>query len=187
MGSIRSNTYMRLTYEIDEKDLGRGNRKKIIDNDLSVFQIEDCEGELLIDVRDGQYGDALFSFVQALLKITDITYLSRERVLTTFRDDFRALCKKSVPEDRLTFDWHDPQRDPKRLYRVDCHVNGMSRPLFVHALEGNRATRDATVALLKLEGWGWKFHSLRYSKTKGRSAGMFWPASVTSVEDSFPT
>lgn len=169
--SDEANTYMRLTYEIDEKDLGRGTRKKIIDNALSMFQVEDFDGELLIDVNDGQYGDALYSFIQALLKITDVTYLSRERVHTTFRDDFRTLCEESMPEDRLTFDWYHPQFDPNKLYKVDCHVNGMSRPLFVHALEGNRATLDATIALLKFEGWGCVFHSLAIFEDQGKING----------------
>ena len=169
--SDEANTYMRLTYEIDEKDFGRGNRKKIIDNALSVFQIEDYEGELLIEVSDGQYGDALYSFIQALLKIADITYLSRERVHTTFRDDFRTLCEERVPEDRLTFDWCHPQFDPNELYKVDCYVNGMSRPLVVYALDGNRATRDATVALLKFEAWEWDFHSLAIFEDQGKISG----------------
>ena len=158
--SDEANTYMRLTYEIDEKDLQRGTRQKIISNALAMFQVEDRDGELLLEVSDGQYGDALYSFIQALLRITDVRFLSRERTHSTFFDDFQALFKEKVPEDRLTFKWHDPQNDPQAMYMVDGHINGMPRPLFVHALDGDGKTRDATIALLQFERWGLEFQSL---------------------------
>lgn len=155
-----AHTFMHLTYDIDEKDLQRGNRQKIITNALSTFGVEDREGELAIVVRDARYGDALFSFVQALLKVTDISYLTRERVRSTFMDDFRALLSENVPEERRAFDWCDPGHDPQGMYPVDCRINGMPRPLFVHALPGDDRTRDATIALLQFEKWGLSFRSL---------------------------
>lgn len=86
-------------------------------------------------------GDALYSFVQALLKVTDVSYLTRERVRSTFMEDFRALLSENVPEDRRTFDWHDPQHDPQGMYQVDCRINGMPRPLLVHALPSGEHRR----------------------------------------------
>ena len=77
-------TYMHLTYDIDENDLHQGNRQKIISNALSVFQVADLDGELILGVQDEQYGDALYSFIQALLKISGVSYLSHERVRSTF-------------------------------------------------------------------------------------------------------
>ena len=71
--SDEGHTYMHLTYDIDEKDLQRGTRQKIIGNALSAFSVEDREGELRLSVREGQYGDALYRFVQALLRITQLT------------------------------------------------------------------------------------------------------------------
>ena len=76
--SDEAHTYMHLTYDIDEKELHRGTRQKIISNALSTFHVEDRNGELVLDVPDERYGDALYSFVQALLKISDVSYLSRE-------------------------------------------------------------------------------------------------------------
>ena len=78
--SDEAHTYMHLTYDIDEKDLQRGTRQNIISNALSTFRVEDRDGELVLDIPDERYGDALYSFVQALLRITDVSYLSRERV-----------------------------------------------------------------------------------------------------------
>ena len=158
--SDEAHTYMHLTYDLDEKDLQRGTRQKIISNALSTFQVEDRDGELVLDVQDERYGDALYSFVQALLKITDISYLSRERVRSTFMEDFQALLSDSVPEERRVFDWHEPQHDPQGMYRVDCRINGMARPLFVHALPSDGKTRDATIALLQFEKWGLAHRSL---------------------------
>ena len=158
--SDEAHTYMHLTYDIDEKDLHTGTRQKIISNALSTFRIEDRDGELVLDVPDERYGDALFSFVQALLKISDVSYLSRERVRSTFMDDFRTLLCEAVPEERRSFDWSDSEHDPRGMYTVDCRINGMRRPLFVQALDGDGKTRDATIALLQFEKWGIRFGSL---------------------------
>ena len=72
-----AHTYMHLTYDIDEEDLRRSPRQKIIADSLSRFQIEDRNGELVLDIPENRYGDALYSFVQALLKISAVYYLSR--------------------------------------------------------------------------------------------------------------
>jgi hypothetical protein len=107
-----------------------------------------------------RYGDALFSFIQALLKVTDVSYLLREQVRSTFMEDFRALLIQVVPEDRRVFDWHDPQHDPQGVYAVDCRINGVLRPLFVHALPNDDKTRDATIVLLQFEKWQLRFRSV---------------------------
>src|SRR3989304_1523453 len=98
--SDEGHTYMHLTYDLDEKDLQRGNRQKIISNALSVFSVEDREGELRLLIPKEQFGDGLFSFVQALLKISDVSYLSPERVKSTFLEDFRSFMETTVPSDR---------------------------------------------------------------------------------------
>ena len=158
--SDEAHTFMHLTYSIDEKYLLSGARRKIISTALSMFEVEDRDGELILYVPDGRYGDALYSFVQALLKITDVEYLSRERIQSTFMEDFRGLLSEAAPEDRRFFDWSDPEHDPFRRYTIDCRINGMPRPLFVHALANDDRTRDATIALLKFQEWGIEFRSI---------------------------
>jgi hypothetical protein len=98
--------------------------------------------------------------VQALLKITDVTYLSRERVKSAFMEDFRAFMESYVPESRRAFDWHDGQHDPEGKYIVDCRINGRPRPVFVQALPNDDKVRDTTIALLQFERWGLRFQSI---------------------------
>ena len=155
-----AHTYMHLTYDIDERDLSSGSRQRIVSNTLSTFGIDDRDGELVLEIPDQRYGDALYSFIQALMKIADVSYLSRERARSTFMEDFRSLLSNTVPEERRSFDWNDPERDPQGMYTVDCRVNHMDRPLFVHALANDGRTRDATIALLQFEKWGVPFRSL---------------------------
>ena len=155
-----AHTFMHLSYDLDVRDLQRGTRQTIISNALTVVGISEDQGELRLAVRDGRFGDALFSFVQGLLRITDVTYLTRERVRTSFGDDFRALISTVVPAARRTFDWHDPLHDPEGKYVVDCHVNGLKRPLFIYALLNDDRTRDATISLHQFEKWQLQFHSL---------------------------
>ncbi len=158
--SDEGHTYMHLTYDLDEKDLQRGNRQKIISNALSVFSVEDREGELRLLIPEEQYGDGLFSFIQALLKISDVSYLSRERVKSTFMEDFRSFMEATVPINRRSFDWSDPQHDPEGKYTVDCRLNGMPKPIMVFALPSDDRVRDATISLLQFERWNIPHRSL---------------------------
>lgn len=151
--SDEGHTFMHLTYDIDEKDLQRGTRAEVIENALAQFSVNDRDGELIIRIPDARYGDALYSFIQAIDKITDVSYLSRERVRSTFLEDFRSFLERTVPQDRRTFDWHDPQHDPEGKYLVDCRVNQIPNPLHVFALPNDDRVRDATITLHQLERW----------------------------------
>ena len=153
-------TLMRLTYEIDDRDLEQGTRQKVIAGALATFSVEDRSGELVLPVSDDQYGDALYSFVQALLRITDVTYLAREQVRSMFLEDFRSFLEAAVPIGRAIFGWLDVAHDPEGKYAVDCVINGLVRPLFVFALPHDDKVRDATINLLQAEKWGLRFRSL---------------------------
>jgi hypothetical protein len=85
---------------------------------------------------------------------SEIDHMIRERVRSTFMDDFRVMMEASIPPERRAFDWKDPVRDPQAMYTVDCRVNGMARPLFVFALPNDDRVRDTTIALLQFEKWG---------------------------------
>ena len=158
--SDEGHTFMRLCYDLDEKDLQRGNRQKLISNALTAFAVEDRDGELVLPIPDERHGDALYSFVQAVLRIADVTYLSRERVRSTFVEDFQAFLIQSALADRLTLGWHEPTRDPEGMYPVDVRVNGSGTPFFVYALPNDDRVRDTTISLLQFERWGLPFRSV---------------------------
>ncbi len=158
--SDEGHTLMHLTYDLEERSFQEGTRAKVITSALSAFSVEDRGGELVLAIPEEQYGDALYSFVQALLKISDVTFLSRERVRSTFMEDFRAFMEEKVPEARREFAWHDPQHDPEAKYAVDCRVNGSRRPLIVYAMLNDDKVRDATIGLLQFERWGLAFRSM---------------------------
>lgn len=152
--SDEGHTYMHLTYDIDEKDLRTGTRQKIIGNALSAFEVTDRDGELFTPIEGERFGDALYSFVQALLKIADVTFLSRERVKSTFMEDFRAFIETTVRANIREFDWHDPGHDPDGLYTVDCRIKSVDGPpLFVYALPSDDKVKDATIGLHQFERW----------------------------------
>ena len=146
-------TFMHLSYDLDEHSLQTGTRASLIANALSAFEIEDRDGELVLSVPDEQFGNALYSYIQALLKITDVTYLTRERVRSTFMDDFEAFIVENVAEDRRAFDWYDTSYDPGAMYVVDCRINYREQPLLVYALPSDDRVRDATIGLHQFERW----------------------------------
>ena len=151
--SDEGHTYMHLTYDISEKKLFSGTRHQIILNALSTFKVEDRFGELIFKIRDARFGDALYSFAQALVRIGDVLCLSTQNVQSTFMDDFQALLYENVPEPRRNFNWSHPEHDPECIYTVDCRINGMPESLLVYALPSNTRVRDATIALQQFKAW----------------------------------
>jgi len=158
--SDEATTLMHLSYEMDDQDLETGNRGEIIEGCLEGFSVRNRGGELIIPVSDGRFGDALFNFVQALTKVNDVSFLSRERVRSTFLEDFRTFMRSKVPEDRLIFDWTDETHDMHKKYPVDARVNHMERPLLVYALPNDEKVSVATISLLNFEKWKVPFRSM---------------------------
>ncbi len=160
-------TYMHLSYDIDQATMFKGTRGEIIANTLKMFHVNDRDGELVVDVIDDGYGEALFTLVQALLRIAEAARPSKKSQRRTFRADFKDFMTKTVPHKRRKFDWYDPVKDKSGKYRVGCRVSGMPIPLFVYALNSPERTRDATIALHRFSSWGIDYEPVSvYEDTK---------------------
>src|SRR5258708_20684742 len=97
-------TFMQLSYDLDEADLQDGNRGEIIDRTLLAHGLRNRQGELILPIEGGRYGDSLYSFVQAVIKIDDIRFLSRERLRSTFIEDFKRLLERIFPQNRRAYE-----------------------------------------------------------------------------------
>jgi len=140
--SDEGHTIMHLSYE--DIDLKKGGYKEIISNTVSAFGLMNREGELTLSIPEMRFGDALFSFIQALVKISDVKYLERERVRSLFMEEFRGFLTEKVPEHRLKFEYHHPQRDPSRVYPIDCCVETRTKPLFIFGIINDSKCQTAT-------------------------------------------
>ena len=177
--SDEGHTYMHLTYDIDEQQLFRGIRQDIISKALSSFGVEDRDGELILEIRGTGYGNALYAFAQALLKITGVTSISwKPAHRKTFMSEFKDMMYSVASKDRIELDWFHQEHDPNGSYKVDCRINGMRTPLFVYALSTDKKVNQATITLYKFKTWKIPdFHSVGIiqdqTKVSGKSIDYF--------------
>jgi hypothetical protein len=151
---------MHLSYDIDIDSLDKGSRAKIISTTLNAFSIQEKKGVIYAVLTEENMGNIFYNYVQALIKITDISYLSRERVKSTFWEDFKTFISQKVPEDRFSFNYSDNLHDPQGKYPIDCRVNKMDKPLFIFAISSDDKCNISTINLLQYEKWGLQFKSL---------------------------
>jgi len=148
--SDEGHTYMHLTYDIQESKLKEGQCNQIISNALHAFNVKNMHGELVLVVKDNRFGDALYSFGQAIIRMSDVLCLKTNRIQSTFIIDFRSLIGQVIPENRREFDWYDKESDPNKNYTVDCRINRLDKPIFVYALHNKDRIQDATIKIQQL-------------------------------------
>lgn len=158
--SDEGHTYMHLGYSIEDSRLRSGTRRQLIVQALRMFQVRERAGELILAIEHDEYAEALWSFIQALLKIIDVIYLSQERVRSTFLEDFQDFFEDMIAPERRAFEWYDAEHDPDKRYVVDCRINGLARPLFIYALTNDDRVRDATIGIAHFIRAGYKFYSV---------------------------
>ena len=78
--SDEGHTYMHLAEDSDEPDPRKKTRERIMSNALSASGIEDRDGELILTVRDARWADALYSYLQGLIRVASAWYAFREQV-----------------------------------------------------------------------------------------------------------
>ena len=64
------------------------------------------EGVFSVEAQPDRIADALFQFGQAMTKIHDLTFLSRERVASTFYEDLKALLLEIIDEEKIEAGLH---------------------------------------------------------------------------------
>jgi len=158
--SDEGHTYMHLSYCMDTDSIEKGTRAKIIDTTLQNYNVHEIEGALVAELNNGDSGNVFYNYLQALLKITDITYLNRERIRSTFFEDFKNFMQERIPQERIEFNYHSVEFDPQGKYLVDCRINKMVKPFFIYAISNDDKCRDATISLLQFEKWGLQFRSM---------------------------
>jgi Domain of unknown function DUF1828 len=145
-------TFMHLSYWMDIEALDSGNRARLLADHLAQFGADEQNGELVMPAGT-KPGCSLLQFAQLLLHISDLDFLSREIVKSTFMDDFRDLMKKEFG-DYAQLDYIDAERDPSGNYPIDCLLNHRPRPVAIFALPNDDRCRDATITLHQFREWG---------------------------------
>jgi hypothetical protein len=156
-----AHTIMHLSYDMDVSALKKeGTRQKILTNIISNFGLDEYDGSLSIKIDNEDFGGAFYNYIHALIKITDLSYLSKEIVRSTFYEDFKSLISETVPQERLTFDYIHPEHDKEGKYVVDCRINGMPKPIFLFAILNESKCKDVMISMYQFERWGLKYHSV---------------------------
>lgn len=161
--SDEGHTFMHLSYELRDKEYEEGNRLKIIDEVLVSHQINNVDGELILNIPQNRYGDALFTFVQAITQISDTTFLDRAIVKSTFREDFSKLVMEKGNElgIKMALDYTHPIHDPSGYYPVDIRLNGTtSRQILIFAIDSDAKCQSATIILHQWREWQERFYSI---------------------------
>ncbi len=154
-------TFLHLSYFMPEKDFSKGTREQIITNCKNMFNVQENTGILSLGIINNNFGDALYDFVQCLLKISDITFLERERVKSSFMDDFKSVVREIAKAGgfKPEFNYYLSDKDTKKSYPVDCYIETRTKEkMFIFAINSDDRCRDATITILHFEKLGIEFH-----------------------------
>ncbi len=155
-----AHTLMHMSYDMDTSVLKKGTRQKIISTTLENFGLSESEGELMLQIEEDNFGSSFYNYIQALTKITDISYLSKEQVRSTFYEDFRSFITETVDPQRITLDYTHPEFDKGKKYVVDCCINGMQKPIYLFAIPNDSKCKDVMISMYQFERWGIRYHSV---------------------------
>lgn len=153
-------TLMHLSYENDIDKFREGARGRLFEQILGEQDVREDEGELFIDVASENLGNALFRFGQTLTKVTDLTFLNRARVESTFYEDLAELLSRTVSPDIITADYTYPNMPNAEDYPIDFRIEGKLDPLFVFGVPNRDKARLATIVLERLLREGAQFESI---------------------------
>lgn len=151
-------TFMHLSY--GEVDLSKGTRARIIEQALASHRVHNDAGELRLRVPGDDFGDAVFSFVQAISRVSSTALWTRERVDATFREDFDQIIRGHVPLDHWYANYHDEEIDADGIYPADYMIKGRSRPCLVFGVSSDQQCQQATITCQHYETKGRRVRSM---------------------------
>ena len=95
--SDHGHTLMHISYDHDIDTFYSGARATLREQIVRESGVEEEHGIFFLETPPDQVVTALFRFGQALTKIYDLTFLSRDRVSTTFYEDLNGTSNLFAP------------------------------------------------------------------------------------------
>ena len=146
--SDRGHTLMHISYEHDADAFYDGARAALREQIVLESGMEEDSGIFKIESSPDRIADTLFQFGQALTKIYDLTFLSRERVASTFYEDLKALLLTIVDEEKIEADYVAPNLANGHNYPIDYYIEGReSKPLYLFGVPNRDKARLTTIML----------------------------------------
>ena len=144
----RGHTLMHISYEHDVDALFDGTRAALREQIVREMDIHEDNGAFSVRTTPEGIAEAAFRLGQALTKIYDLTFLSRERTESTFYEDFHGMLVSSVDEDRIQKDHVLADVPEGDNYPIDYRLDSMAgQPVFVFGVPGRDKARLTTISL----------------------------------------
>ena len=105
-------TLMRLSYNFD---LNSKNKKKVFNEILNNYQMEESEGSLKIIAPCDEIFSYLMQFIQVIIKISDLEFLKRETVKNLFYEYFEKFITVDLEKFNPIKEFY-PAFDTKKQY-----------------------------------------------------------------------
>lgn len=141
-------------------DFRTPSRWKVVENALANHGIQHVAGELRMPMDEPFSGDRVYSFIQGLARVSNVTAMTRDFVRSSFMDDFRATLGDVLPPEVTEFDWTDDAHDSEGNYPVDCMVRTTVKPWFIFGVGSDDKCNLTTLTCRTFEGWGVPFQSM---------------------------
>lgn len=150
-------TLMKLSYDVDYDSPARN---KVIERVLATDGIKNEDGVLSLETSPETLGAAFLSFVEAIIRISDVAFLKKEIVRSVFFEEFRSFIEQTVKERKIYFSHNFPEIDPRATYPIDCVLQNGKKPLFAFAITNDDKCKDATITILHYELEKFDFKSM---------------------------
>ena len=159
--SDRGHTLMHVSYEHDVDSFHEDATASLRGQIVRESGIDEEDGIFSMEASPDQVATALFRFGQALTRVHDLTFPSRDRVSSTFYEDLRGLLFTMLDEDDVDTDYIPPDVPDGSDYPVDYHFAGSDgRPVLLYGVPGRDKARLTTVMLSHFLLHGLEFDSL---------------------------
>ena len=146
--SDRGHTLMHISYEHDVDTFFDGARSALREQIVLEAGILENEGVFSVEAQPDRIADALFQFGQAMTKIHDLTFLSRERVASTFYEDLKALLLEIIDEEKIEADYIPLDVPNGNNYPVDYRFEGREgTSVFLYGVPNRDKARLTTIML----------------------------------------
>lgn len=154
-------TLMHLSYDNDVNKFRSGTRGLLLEQIKAEMDLHESNGEFFMDCPFEKAGETLFRFGQALTKITDLTFLNRSKVESTFYEDLWESLVHIISEDKIVRDYLVPDMPKADDYPIDYKIERKAEtPFFIFGIPNKDKAQLVTIIIEHLLGRKKVFDSL---------------------------